>query len=67
MVVERLSWITETSCTYIPTKCRHCLPKDVDAHHMELMLSYMYRGEITVKETELVALLNTASDLQVFN
>jgi len=39
--------------------------KDVDSRHMELILSYMYRGEITVKETELVTLLNTASDLQV--
>jgi len=39
--------------------------KDVDPTHLELILSYMYRGEITVKEAELMQLLAAASDLQV--
>ncbi|XP_023331274.1 zinc finger and BTB domain-containing protein 14 [Eurytemora carolleeae] len=39
--------------------------KGVDSRHLELILSYMYRGEITLQESELVLLLATASELQV--
>jgi len=39
--------------------------KDVDAKHMELILAYMYRGEVTVREGELMALLETAKGLKV--
>jgi hypothetical protein len=39
--------------------------KDVDARHMELLLSYMYRGEINVQENELMGLLATAKSLQI--
>ncbi len=39
--------------------------KDVDPRHMELILSYMYRGEINVAESELMGLLGTAKGLQV--
>ncbi len=39
--------------------------KDVDPKHLELILSYMYRGEINVKEGELMELLSTAKGLQV--
>ena len=39
--------------------------KDVDSRHMELLLNYMYRGEINVEETELMGLLATAKSLQI--
>ena len=39
--------------------------KDVDARHMELLLNYMYRGEINVEEAELMGLLATAKGLQI--
>jgi hypothetical protein len=39
--------------------------KDVEPKHMELILTYMYRGEINVKEGDLMALLETAKGLQV--
>ena len=39
--------------------------KDVDPAHMELLLNFMYRGEINVEEDELMALLNTARGLQI--
>jgi len=39
--------------------------KDVDAKHMELLLNYMYRGEINVEEKELMGLLATAKGLQI--
>jgi hypothetical protein len=39
--------------------------KDVDPRHMELLLNYMYRGEINVEENELMGLLATAKGLQV--
>lgn len=39
--------------------------KDIDARHMELLLSYMYRGEINVQEQELMGLLATAKSLQI--
>ncbi len=39
--------------------------KDVDPKHLELILSYMYRGEINVRESELMELLATAKGLQV--
>jgi len=39
--------------------------KDVESEHLGLILSYMYRGEITVKEGDLMQLLATASDLKV--
>lgn len=39
--------------------------KDVDPRHMELLLSYMYRGEINVQEQELMGLLATAKGLQI--
>ena len=32
--------------------CRH--PQDVEPRHMELILSYMYRGEINVEESGIV-------------
>ena len=39
--------------------------KDVDPRHMELLLNYMYRGEINVEESELMGLLATAKGLQI--
>merc|ERR1712083_721846 len=39
--------------------------KDVDSKHMELLLNYMYRGEINVEEKELMGLLATAKGLQI--
>ena len=39
--------------------------KDVDPRHMELILQYMYRGEINVQEDDLMDLLNTAKGLRV--
>ena len=39
--------------------------KDVDAHHMELLLNFMYRGEINVKEDELQDFLDTARGLSI--
>ena len=39
--------------------------KDVDAKHMEMLLSYMYRGEINVEESELMGFLATARSLQI--
>ena len=39
--------------------------KDVDSKHMELLLNYMYRGEINVEESELMGLLATAKGLQI--
>ena len=39
--------------------------KDVDSKHLELLLSYMYRGEINVEESELMDLLTTAKSLQI--
>ena len=39
--------------------------KDISAGHLELLLQYMYRGEIKVRETELVTVLNVAQSLEV--
>ena len=39
--------------------------KDVSPSHMELLLNFMYRGEINVEEEELMTLLNTARGLQI--
>jgi hypothetical protein len=39
--------------------------KDVDPGHMELLMNYMYRGEINVEENELMGLLATAKSLQI--
>jgi len=39
--------------------------KDVDPHHLELLLNFMYRGEINVEEDELISLLSTAKGLQI--
>jgi len=39
--------------------------KDVDPKHMELLLAFMYKGEISVNEADLYSLLTTAKGLQV--
>lgn len=39
--------------------------KDVEAKHMQLLLSYMYRGEVDVEDNELADFLKTASGLQI--
>lgn len=39
--------------------------KDVNPRHMELLLNFMYRGEINVGEEEIMELLNTAKGLQI--
>lgn len=39
--------------------------KDVEPKHLELLLEYMYKGEIKVEETELVNVLNTAQSLEI--
>ena len=39
--------------------------KDVKPEHMELLLNFMYRGEINVDENELMDLLATAKGLQI--
>ena len=35
-------------------------PQDVSSRHLELLLSYMYRGEINCEEEELLTLIATA-------
>jgi len=39
--------------------------KDVEASHVEILLEYMYKGEIKVQESELVNVLSAAQSLQV--
>lgn len=39
--------------------------KDVEASHLQLLLAYMYRGEVNVEEHQLAEFLKTASGLQV--
>jgi len=39
--------------------------KDVDHRHLDLLLQYMYKGEIKVQEDELVAVLNAAQGLEI--
>jgi len=39
--------------------------KDVDPRHLDLLLQYMYKGEIKVQENELVSVLNTAQGLEI--
>jgi len=39
--------------------------KDVEPVHLELLLEYMYKGEIKVQESELVNVLNAAQSLEV--
>lgn len=39
--------------------------KDVEPRHLELLLHYMYKGEIRVQEEELVPVLNTAQGLEI--
>ena len=39
--------------------------KDVDAQHMELLLNFMYRGEINVKVDDLMDLIATAKGLSI--
>jgi len=39
--------------------------KDVEPRHLELLLDYMYKGEIKVEEQELVTVLNTAQGLEI--
>ena len=39
--------------------------KDISAKHLELLLQYMYVGEIKVQEDELVTVLNVAQSLEI--
>ena len=39
--------------------------KDVEASHLQLLLTYMYRGEVNVEDCELAEFLKTAAGLQV--
>jgi len=39
--------------------------KDVEASHLQLLLAYMYRGEVNVEDSQLAEFLKTASGLQV--
>jgi len=39
--------------------------KDISTKHLELLLQYMYVGEIKVKEDELVTVLNVAQSLEI--
>ncbi|XP_023332182.1 modifier of mdg4 isoform X12 [Eurytemora carolleeae] len=39
--------------------------KDVEPRHLELLLEYMYKGEIKVQESELVNVLNAAQSLEI--
>ena len=39
--------------------------KDISTKHLELLLQYMYMGEIRVKEEELVTVLSVAQSLQI--
>jgi len=39
--------------------------KDVDPRHLDLLLQYMYKGEIKVKESELVSVLQVAQGLDI--
>ena len=39
--------------------------KDISAKHLELLMQYMYKGEIRVKEDELVTVLNAAQSLEI--
>ena len=51
----------------LPPDYRHAIVylKDVDPRHMELLLTYMYRGEINVQEHELMSFLAAAKSLQI--
>ena len=39
--------------------------KDVNPKHLELLLSYMYKGEINVLQNDLGPLIETAKGLQI--
>ena len=39
--------------------------QDVSTHHLELLISYMYRGEMNCEEPELLSLLATARGLGI--
>jgi uncharacterized Zn-finger protein len=39
--------------------------KDVEPRHLDLLLQYMYKGEIKVKESELVSVLQVAQGLDI--
>jgi len=47
--------------------CKHPIVflKDIPESHMKLLLEYMYRGSISVKQHELQDILNTASCLKI--
>jgi len=39
--------------------------KDILPRHLDLLIQYMYKGEIKVEENELVTILNTAQSLEI--
>ncbi|CAB4065503.1 unnamed protein product [Lepeophtheirus salmonis] len=40
-------------------------PHGINPFHMQLLLQYMYRGEVNVEESEILSLLAAAKDLQI--
>ena len=48
-------------------KCRHpvIFLKDVESHHIALLLQYMYLGQIAVKREELSTFLRSADHLKI--
>ena len=38
---------------------------DMNPHHMQLLLQYMYRGEVSVHQSELGPLMQSAKALQI--
>jgi len=52
---------------FLATPCKHPVVfiKDISDHHMRLLLEYMYRGSIAVKQHELEEVLSAASALKI--
>jgi len=52
---------------FINNPCKHptVFFKDISEEHMKLLMEYMYRGSISVKQNDLTDILKTASSLQI--
>jgi len=52
---------------FISNPCKHptVFFKDISEEHMKLLMEYMYKGSISVKQNDLTEILKTASSLQI--
>ena len=52
---------------FISNPCKHptVFFKDISEEQMKLLMEYMYKGKISVKQSELESVLRTASSLQI--